>query len=75
MEVTEYENLDLEEIVTPVKVKVLADMLQHAGYNPTETKYLVVGFTNGFSLEYSGPRKIKRFSNNLPLRVGNQTEL
>ena len=33
------------------------------------------GFRTGFSLEFNGDRKVKRFSNNLKLTVGNKTVL
>ena len=71
----DYVNLNLSEIVTPVKVRVYEELLKQAGYNKTKTEYLVQGFRNGFSLEYKGPKKVCRTARNLPLRVGNKFEL
>ena len=71
-----YKNRDLEHIVTPVKGKILQDMLLQAGYDKTKTEYLVKGFTKGFKLNYQGNLKnVKRLAPNLKLRVGSPCEL
>ena len=74
-EVLDYQNLNLEDIVTPVNVQEYKSLLQQSGYNKEKTRYLVNGFTKGFSLEYQGPKKVTKTANNLPLRVGSKTEL
>ena len=43
-----YTNHDLELLVTPVKVEVLAKLLKESKYNPVETQFLCQGFTHGF---------------------------
>ena len=65
----------LNNIVTPVKVKVLKKLLIKSGYCPTKTEKLVNGFTYGFDMGYRGPLDRQDLSNNLPIRVGSQIEL
>ena len=50
-------------------------MLLEAGYDTVKTKYLVDGFTYGFSLGYEGPTKIRRKAPNLKLTVDSPIEL
>ena len=57
--------------MTPVKVEVLAKLLEESKYNPKETQFLCQGFAHGFSIGYQGPTKRQSTSRNLPLRVGN----
>ena len=71
----EYENYDLSSIVTPVKVNEYKKLLEQAGYDKDKTRYLVDGFTYGFSLGYEGPKRLKRKAPNLKLSVGSPTEL
>ena len=73
--VLEYENLNLKDIVTPVKVGVYEQLLKESGYDKDKTRYLVSGFKSGFSSGYQGPKKVSREANNLILRVGSKTEL
>ena len=69
-------NVDLENIVTPVKYKVLDKLLTESGYNQDKKKYLVEGFCKGFDLHYGGPLEgCRRTAPNLKLRVGNKVEL
>ena len=66
----------METIKTPVKVKVLEELLTKSNYDQSETAFLLDGFTNGFSLEYQGPQNVKITSPNLKFReVGTPTEL
>ena len=75
VDLLEYENFDLKHIVTPVKVKLYEELLLEAGYNRQKTKFLVDGFTRGFSLGYQGPCKLRRKAPNLKLTVDSHTEL
>ena len=68
-------NTDLENIITPVKAQVFRQMLIEAKYDKNETDYLVDGFTNGFSLEYTGDRDTVKTATNLKIRIGTQTDL
>ena len=48
------ENLDLQSVITPVKVDVLVRMFEKSGYDKDKTKALHKGFTEGFDLNYQG---------------------
>ena len=43
-EVLMYSNMDLENIVTPVRYAVLEDLLLASNYNKEKSKFLVEGF-------------------------------
>ena len=71
-----YENVNLEDIVTPVDADKLKELLMEVGYDSQKTEFLYDGFKKGFSLQYSGKlRKVQRTAPNLKLRVGTHTEL
>ena len=70
-----HENYDLEAIKTPVDVKELQFLLKKADYSNSKTSFLVSGFENGFSLQFSGNRKVQRVSPNLKFTIGDRTEL
>ena len=42
---------------------------------PEKAKYLIQGFRRGFSLEYTGPKIVKRQAPNLKLTCGDETDL
>ena len=65
----------MSDITAPVKPDVLREMLTQIDYDPVETQYLVRGFTEGFRLEYTGPRDKVLKSPNLKLTVGDHTTL
>ena len=67
-EVLYFENMDLENIVTPVNVNVLEKLLIEAKYDPRETEYLVKGFRNSFDLGYRGPEDVRINLPNLKLQ-------
>ena len=71
----EYQNFDLKSIVTPVKPNIFKDLLRSAGYDKDKSRFLVQGFTKGFTLGYQGPKKIRRRTPNLALTVGSPIEL
>ena len=70
-----FENFNLESIVTPVKVKVFTQLLTAAGYLNDEVNWIRNGFTHGFDIGYQGPQCRQSLSNNIPLKIGNKTEL
>ena len=70
-----YENLNIHDIVTPIKLKILGSLLQEAGYDVQKTEELVQSFTTGFDIGYRGKISRQDTSKNLILRVGLQTEL
>ena len=47
---------------------VLRQLLEDSNYYPMETKFLVDGFSNGFSIGYQGPEDVKITSLNLKFR-------
>ena len=70
-----YENFNLSNVVTPVNVTRLSELLQKTQYNKGKAKFLIEEFTSGFSIGYEGSKKIHRVAPNLKLRVGSETEL
>ena len=62
-----YENFDLESLATPIKVDRLQQLLEATKYPQKETKFIVDGFTNGFSIRYEGNMEAKLMAPNLPL--------
>ena len=76
-EISECENMDLDNIITPVKAQQLKNLLEESGYDQQKTNYLVNnGFTNGFSLDYEGSLQgVQRLAPNLKLRIGSKVEL
>ena len=65
----------MDTIFTPVKHKILADLLRREGYDQSETEFLKQGFESGFSLKYNGPRGVQRKSPNLKLNIGDKIDL
>ena len=70
-----YENIDLENIITPVDADKLEILLNESGFNADKTEYLVKGFKEGFELHYEGNLKGKVTSQNLKFRIGTKTQL
>ena len=64
--------MDINGITTPINVNRLEELLIESKYNEEDTKFLVKGFREGFSIEYHGPISRQDTSNNIPLRVGNK---
>lgn len=67
--ILKYEFYDFEKIHTPVNVDVYANLLNDFSYDEAESRYLINGLKNGFSIEYNGPRNRSIKANNLKLRV------
>ena len=75
VEVLYYENFDLDNLITPIKIDRFCQLMKQAEYDPNEIEFLRKGFTDGFSIGYKGDMDAKLISNNLPLRVGTETDL
>ena len=73
--VLHFENFDLENIVTPVKVSELQQLLEETNYDKDKTAFLVDGFTSGFDLGYRGKNIVKIKSPNLKFTIGDEIEL
>ena len=59
-------NPDLSNVVTPIKVGKLRDLLNRSHFDVSSSQYLPDGFTNGFDLEYNGPMNRKDSAPNIP---------
>ena len=75
VEILQYSNTDLKNIVTPVNVEVYRQFLKESGYDSSKTEYLYKGFKYSFSMGYAGEEHVRHFSPNLKLRVGSQLEI
>ena len=53
-----------------MKVEVFEKLMKKTNYNPQEIRFLVDGFTSGFSLNYRGPCNRKDTSKNIPFMPG-----
>ena len=76
-EVLEYEDLEWDNIITPIKVEAFMDLMRKSGYHKQKSDYLINGFKYGFDLGYRGPLNRKNQASNLPTKLGveSQTEL
>ena len=74
-EVLNYHNYNLTDVVSPVKTKRLQELLKLTKYSEKETKFLIDGFEQGFSLGYNGDENVQMTAPNLKLRVGDEIEL
>ena len=74
-EVLQYENFDLDNVITPVNVEILNNLLTQSNYSEKKTKFLVDGFINGFSIGVEKEINEQRLAPNLKLRVGNESIL
>ena len=70
-----FSNFDIENLCTLVKAEVLDDLLKKTNYPDEKKKFLIKGFTSGFSLGYKGPMNRKDTSRNIPFTIGNKYEL
>ena len=69
-EVLYFENMDLDHVVSPVKVDEFERLLVEACYDDQKTKFLIDGFRNGFSIGYEGISKSKGKLQILNWRLG-----
>ena len=74
-EILYYENYDLQNVVTPVKVNRLIELLRKANYDTDEIQFLEQGFTNGFDIGYDGPQQRQSTADNIPFTIGDKVEL
>ena len=68
-------NWNWDDIITPVKADKFAQLLRKYGYPESKVQFIENGFTNGFSLKFTGNRKVRRYAPNLKLCVGNPIEI
>ena len=70
-----YENMDIENIVTPVNWRVFETLLRESNYDYGKYKFIIDGFRYGFNIGYTGPKFRQSCAHNLPFTVGNSTIL
>ena len=69
-------NYDLMNLITPVKIDKLEELLKETKYDEGKTREIVTGFKYGFPLGYKGRRKdIQKGAPNLKLRIGDEVDL
>ena len=67
--------MDLNTVITPVKVDKFVAMLKASNYEASEVEFLEQGFTHGFDIGYEGPQERCSESENLPFTVGDESIL
>ena len=70
-----YVNRNLKDIITPIKVNKLHELLIKSEFPEKDMNFLIQGFKTGFDIGYEGPQKRQDRSQNIPLRIGNRTIL
>ena len=76
VEILHYENLNLEQSVSPINTEVFCTLLEQSDYDPTEIEFLQDGLENGFDIGYEGDQNVKLTALNLRFNgVGNETIL
>ena len=60
----------MDDIVTPVNVEKLGEMLRDSCYDPVETEFLVKEFSEGFDIGYEGPQIRQDTSQHILFQVG-----
>ena len=73
--IEEFENYDLDNIITPVDADMLESLLIQSNYDSKKRNFVVEGFRTGFSLNYQGNANVKKTAPNLKLRVGPKQEI
>ena len=74
-EILQFENLDIDNVYSPVDHELLGTLLQESNYDREKTQFLVDGFKDGFDLGYRGPTNIQQKSPNLKFTIGDEIEL
>ena len=70
-----FENLDIHDIVTLVKVDELAKLLKLSAYQEMESYFLVKGFSEGLDLGYEFSTDQQAYSKNLQFTEGDKFQL
>ena len=66
-EINEFENLQLNNIVTPIDVNRLRQLLIQSGYDTTKLQELTDSFNSGFDIGYRGPLNRQSQAANIPI--------
>ena len=65
-----FENLNLTDVITPVTVDRLIQLLKESKYDANEIEFLEKGFKEGFNIEYYGPKIRQSTAENIPFKEG-----
>ena len=73
----EFSNYDLQNVITPVQIDRMQQLLHESKYDKDETKFIINGLRKGFEIGYRGPRNRRDTARNIPFKegVGNKEEL
>ena len=75
-EILYYENFNVTDVITPVNIDRLNELLDESNYPKDLLDSIITGFRNGFDIGYRGKTtNIKRLAPNLRLRIGNEVTL
>ena len=69
MDFSEY---DWKEILTPINVTTLKQLLHETGYDDRLMTEIITGFSQGFDIGYRGPMERQNQSQNLPFHIGDE---
>ena len=75
MELEYFLNLDLESVVTPIRIEKYEQLLRDTKYPAEDWDFLVRGFKEGFDIGYDGPAVQQNRAENIPFTIGNEAEL
>ena len=75
IKVEAFQCMDTEDIITPINVDVLEDLLLEIRYDKEKTSKFINGFQQGFDLGYQGNMKRKNTARNLPFHIGDSFEM
>ena len=75
LEILNYSNYDLTNIVSPVNVDIYEKLLFDCGYKKEKANFLVQSFRHGFPLHYKGNQEVQLTSPNLKFSTGDEVVL
>ena len=75
MELEYFVNLDLELVVTPIRIEKYEQLLRDTKYLAEDRDFLVRGFKEGFDIGYDGPAVQQNRAENIHFTIGNEAEL
>ena len=68
----EFQEENWSEVLTPINVEVLRDLLGQTGYPQDKSDYLINGFMEGFDIGYRGPLNRKKFVRKYSIEAGDR---
>ena len=74
-DIPQFENLNIDDIVTPIDAIRLEQLLKQSAYPADKATYLVQGFQKGFNIGYRGSVNRQSATNNLPIKIGSKLDI